>query len=82
MMWGAIPSPIFESIVPEAEFETLARFGVDYGQGYFIARPKRALDIEPYFPQEPEKIVPPLVRPVPDKPPVGGDHDAEKDTGS
>jgi len=47
---------IGEGIETRAEFETLARFGVDYGQGYYIGHPKPAHDIEPYYPQEPHKI--------------------------
>ena len=47
---------IAEGIETPGEFATLARMGVELGQGYFFARPKPPGEIEPHFPHEPAKI--------------------------
>jgi len=48
---------IAEGIETEGELQTLAGAGVDFGQGYLLARPKMGRDIEPYFPREPANIL-------------------------
>ncbi len=50
-------SVIAEGIETRAEFEKLLELGVDYGQGYYIARPKKTAEIESHYPHEPAKII-------------------------
>jgi len=63
---------IAEGIETEAELETLFRAGVEFGQGYFLARPKPASDIERYFPREPGRM---LEYKRPDEPTGGAPED-------
>ncbi len=48
---------IAEGIETEGELETLAAAGVDFGQGYLLARPKMGREIEPHFPRAPANIL-------------------------
>lgn len=48
---------IAEGIETEGELETLVGAGVEFGQGYFLAKPKPALEIERYFPHEPGRML-------------------------
>lgn len=48
---------IAEGIETEPELETLSRAGVEFGQGYFLARPQPALEIERFFPREPGRML-------------------------
>lgn len=48
---------IAEGVETAAEHETLARFGVDYGQGYFFSRPKTVAEIEDSYPHDPGRLV-------------------------
>jgi len=48
---------IAEGIETAAEYETLARYGVDYGQGFYFSRPKTVAEIETYYPHEPGRLL-------------------------
>lgn len=48
---------IAEGIETEGELETLMGAGVEFGQGYFLAKPKPALEIERFFPREPGRML-------------------------
>ncbi len=48
---------IAEGVETKGELETLTRAGVDFGQGYLLARPKTGREIEPHFPREPANIL-------------------------
>jgi EAL domain-containing protein (putative c-di-GMP-specific phosphodiesterase class I) len=48
---------IAEGIETRGEFETLLQAGVEFGQGYYLAKPKPALEIERFFPHEPGRML-------------------------
>jgi EAL domain-containing protein (putative c-di-GMP-specific phosphodiesterase class I) len=48
---------IAEGIETKGEFQTLMEAGVEFGQGYFLAKPKPALEIERFFPGEPGRML-------------------------
>ncbi len=48
---------IAEDIETEGEFQTLMAAGVEFGQGYFLAKPKPALEIERFFPGDPGRML-------------------------
>lgn len=48
---------IAEGIETEGEFQTLMEAGVEFGQGYFLAKPKPSLEIERFFPGEPGRML-------------------------
>jgi len=48
---------IAEGIETEGELGTLQRAGVEFGQGYLLARPKTAPALEQFFPQEPARLL-------------------------
>ncbi len=48
---------IAEGIETEGELTTLMEAGVEFGQGYLLAKPKPALEIERFFPGDPGRIL-------------------------
>ncbi|UCH78291.1 MAG: EAL domain-containing protein [Candidatus Coatesbacteria bacterium] len=48
---------IAEGIETEGELDTLQRAGVEFGQGYLLARPKPAPALEQHFPHEPARVL-------------------------
>ncbi len=48
---------IAEGIETEGELTTLMEAGVEFGQGYLLAKPKPALEIERFFPDEPGRML-------------------------
>jgi EAL domain-containing protein (putative c-di-GMP-specific phosphodiesterase class I) len=68
---------IAEGIETAAEYETLARYGVDYGQGFYFSHPKTVAEIETYYPHDPGRLLlhsAPVAAPPP--PLTGGNLDA------
>ncbi len=48
---------IAEGIETDGELQTLMAAGVEFGQGYFLAKPKPALEIERFFPNDPGRML-------------------------
>jgi EAL domain-containing protein (putative c-di-GMP-specific phosphodiesterase class I) len=48
---------IAEGIETPAELETLFRAGVEFGQGYFISKPKSGKEVERHFPARPSELL-------------------------